>query len=459
MAQDSLFWIDSTGDGGPYTQDDLATWLKATITGDQEDGEGVLATVEDELAVSGVATPLSVAAGAAYVHGHFYVNTAAVAVTVAAPSVSTRIDRIVLQADWTAQTIRIAKIDGVEGGAAPALTQTDGTKWEISLAQISTTTGGVITVTDEREFCHFATRIGAANLDAAVAGDGLAGGAGTALSVNVDDSTIEIDSDTLRVKDGGIVEAKIGAGAVVEAKIGALAVTEGKIGAGAVTEAKLGALAVTSDKIANLTIGAGKIAALQITEGKIADEAITHAKLADDAVEVNNLADDIDATGIGFDADKVDGYDAADLIGGGVPIGSIIMWSGTLGGTDGHRPVVSGTADEKWHICNGDLVGAVQTPDMEGMFPLHVGGTFAAALGATGGRSEWNWSHAHAGGTLQVPSLAHYPNLFAAIGAGGTWGYLDHPATDITGSTANNGSASESLMPPYYALYFIMKVA
>lgn len=39
-----------------------------------------------------------------------------------------------------------------------------------------------------------------AKLASAVAGDGLAGGAGTALSVNVDDSTIEISSDTLQVK-------------------------------------------------------------------------------------------------------------------------------------------------------------------------------------------------------------------------------------------------------------------
>jgi hypothetical protein len=46
-------------------------------------------------------------------------------------------------------------------------------------------------------------------LAAAIAGAGLAGGAGTALSVNVDDSTIEIATDTLRVKDGGITAAKL----------------------------------------------------------------------------------------------------------------------------------------------------------------------------------------------------------------------------------------------------------
>lgn len=51
--------------------------------------------------------------------------------------------------------------------------------------------------------------ITADKLDAAIAGDGLAGAAGSALSVNVDDSTIEISSDTLQVKDAGITRAKL----------------------------------------------------------------------------------------------------------------------------------------------------------------------------------------------------------------------------------------------------------
>lgn len=46
--------------------------------------------------------------------------------------------------------------------------------------------------------------ITADELAASVAGDGLAGGAGSALSVNVDDSTIEINTDSLRVKADGI---------------------------------------------------------------------------------------------------------------------------------------------------------------------------------------------------------------------------------------------------------------
>lgn len=51
----------------------------------------------------------------------------------------------------------------------------------------------------------------AAKLAAAVAGDGLSGGAGSALAVNVDNSTVELSSDALRVKDAGITAAKLAA--------------------------------------------------------------------------------------------------------------------------------------------------------------------------------------------------------------------------------------------------------
>jgi hypothetical protein len=46
--------------------------------------------------------------------------------------------------------------------------------------------------------------ITATQLASSVAGAGLSGGDGTVLSVNVDDSSIEINVDTLRVKAGGV---------------------------------------------------------------------------------------------------------------------------------------------------------------------------------------------------------------------------------------------------------------
>lgn len=160
MAESSIFWTtNGTGDGGAnYTESQLVAWLRRTFIRDVTT-QGVLAGYANGLAVSGTATPVSVATGAGMVYGFPYESTGVETVTIPTPSVSTRIDRIVLRASWAAQTVRIARVAGVEGGSAPALTQTAGTTWEISLAQLSVTTGGVITVTDQRSYCHFNTTI------------------------------------------------------------------------------------------------------------------------------------------------------------------------------------------------------------------------------------------------------------------------------------------------------------
>jgi hypothetical protein len=54
-------------------------------------------------------------------------------------------------------------------------------------------------------------QVTAAGIATSVAGNGLSGGNGTALAVNVDDSTIEISSDSLRIKDDGVTSAKLAA--------------------------------------------------------------------------------------------------------------------------------------------------------------------------------------------------------------------------------------------------------
>jgi hypothetical protein len=54
-----------------------------------------------------------------------------------------------------------------------------------------------------------ANAVTAAKIATSVAGNGLAGGGGTALSVNVDGSTLEVNADSLRVKDLGITSGKL----------------------------------------------------------------------------------------------------------------------------------------------------------------------------------------------------------------------------------------------------------
>ena len=88
--------------------------------------------------------------------------------------------------------------------------------------------------------------ITATQLNASVAGDGLAGGAGTALAVQVDDSSIEINADSLRVKALGITNAMLN-GSITNAKLSNSSVTVGT------TEIQLGASSTTLAGLTNVT--------------------------------------------------------------------------------------------------------------------------------------------------------------------------------------------------------------
>lgn len=282
MAESSFPWTDATGDGGSYAHNVLDNYFEKLFTTDLAATEGVLLGDGAELACAGAATPVVVQEGSAVVKGKFYISTADTNVAVATPSAGhTRKDRIVLRANFTAMTIRITKISAAEDADFPAITQTDGTTWDLPLCKLTITDAAVITVVDERTFCHFGTAVNTAMIDAlavtsaklaadsvittkildanvthaklaanavetdnitaanvthaclandavethnikaanvtvdslaaAMAGTGLAGGAGSALSVNVDGSTIEINTDALRVKDAGITLAKLAA--------------------------------------------------------------------------------------------------------------------------------------------------------------------------------------------------------------------------------------------------------
>jgi len=153
MVEESYPWSGTVvGDAGPYSDDDWSDAWNTLFCVDRT-LQGYVAGVLNELAVSGVASPVTVGSGSALVDGKFYYNSADTTVAIPTPAVSTRIDRIVLRKSWVAQTVRITRIEGIEGGGAPAITQNDGTTWDIKLAQTSTTVGGVITVTDERSIC------------------------------------------------------------------------------------------------------------------------------------------------------------------------------------------------------------------------------------------------------------------------------------------------------------------
>jgi len=169
-----------------------------------------------------------------------------------------------------------AKLDAsgaITSGSAGLKANTDGSTLEIATNALQIKDLGVSTAK------LAAASVTEAKLAASVAGAGLSGGAGSPLAVNVDDSTIEINADTLRVKDLGITAAKLAADSVTTAKI---------LDAN-VTAAKLAADSVTTVKILDANVTAAKLAADSVTTVKILDANVTLAKLAADSVDENKI--------------------------------------------------------------------------------------------------------------------------------------------------------------------------
>ena len=166
-----------------------------------------------------------------------------------------------------------------------------------------------------------ASAVTPAKLASSVAGDGLSYNSSTGLAVGVDDATIEINLDQLRLKDLGIGSAKLSNAAVSTAKIADDAVTKAKIaadvagnglgqdGTGALEVSVGDGLQILSDAVvvnngAALDFAAGvldvqvddstievdgvgnalKVKDLGISSAKIQSAAISTAKIADDAV-------------------------------------------------------------------------------------------------------------------------------------------------------------------------------
>jgi hypothetical protein len=146
---------------------------------------------------------------------------------------------------WTGEVWESARVEvlgatgptGPEGGSLTLTTKGDVlTRSESSLTRLPVGTDSHVLVADSAQTAGLKwDLVDESSIATSVAGSGLAGGAGTALSVNVDDSTIEINADTLRVKDLGVVTAKIADDAVTSAKIADDAVTSAKIAAPTLT--------------------------------------------------------------------------------------------------------------------------------------------------------------------------------------------------------------------------------
>ena len=165
----------------------------------------------------------------------------------------------------------------------------------------------------------------------------------------------------------------------------------------------------------------------------LTDSLVTSIKIATGAVETIKIADDaVTIAKINFENALV-------------PIGGIIMWSGTIAN------IPTG-----WALCNG----ANATPDLRDKFVVGAGSGYAvAAIGGTADAVVPEHNHsATFTGSNSISSL----NAFSLYGSGSGTAVATGNDAAVTGSVdvANAGeSGTNKNLPPYYALAFIMRTS
>ena len=150
------------------------------------------------------------------------------------------------------------------------------------------------------------------------------------------------------------------------------------------------------------------------------------------------------------------------------PIGGIIMWSGSL------YTIPSG-----YKLCNGDTYnnGALKTPDLRDRFIIGVSNTYP--LNSTGGSKDAVVvAHTHTTSTVSLrgsfdmgagDTVEPATGVFSAEIHANTRPGLDYNSgrqqtttlnADHTHSINSEGVAGTNAnLPPYYALYYIMKIS
>jgi microcystin-dependent protein len=163
---------------------------------------------------------------------------------------------------------------------------------------------------------------------------------------------------------------------------------------------------------------------------------------------------------------------------GTVPLGGIIIWSGA------ENAVPAG-----WALCNGQTSNGRTTPNLQGRFV--IGPSSGRGVGVTGGAESVTLTvgqlpahnHRVSGQTASAGNHAHrYDDIYYSEGGGpnGNLGWLgsgktdrdngphftsrntdsagDHSHSfDVTSASTGSGQAV-SIMPPFYALAYIMRV-
>lgn len=160
MAEKSYLWSSPGGAGDGSVAYTRLDWQRIVqVLSDCGGWQGIAPGLLSLLAGSAPsANTARIASGGAVVDGKPYYSDANVDTNIpsAVGGGNTRIDRLVLRCNWTAQTVRVTRLAGVDAASPtpPAITQTSGTTYDIPLYQVLVNTAGALTLTDERSWAR-----------------------------------------------------------------------------------------------------------------------------------------------------------------------------------------------------------------------------------------------------------------------------------------------------------------
>ena len=160
-----------------------------------------------------------------------------------------------------------------------------------------------------------------------------------------------------------------------------------------------------------------------------------------------------------------------------VPVGGILAFSGTFGGEGNRFPIPLGgdAPDMHWCLCDGTTTNGLPVPDLRGR--MIRGASDSVPAGSTGGSETHSHSLSGTVGatTLTVEQLASHTHGYRKVTSWNGWNGTndgndckppkDGQPTDATGSsqphthTLEGASGEAKILPPYYALSFVMRCA
>ena len=160
---------------------------------------------------------------------------------------------------------------------------------------------------------------------------------------------------------------------------------------------------------------------------------------------------------------------------GAVPIGGVLSFTGTFGGTGNRFPIPLGSSTPltNWCLCDGTTTNGLPVPDLRGR--MIRGASDSVPAGSIGGSETHSHSLSGTVGstTLTEAQLASHTHTVhgnsdggwsgSAPTIGGGWQWRHN--VDSTGGsqphthTLDGASGEASSLPPYYVLSYVMRCA